>query len=93
LYAAQTGLKQLALELCATMPSLKPSFFVCLFMDFCCLFLFCFVLRQGFFSAVWPGTHSVDQAGLNLTEIHLPLPPECWDQRRVPPHLALKQSI
>jgi hypothetical protein len=24
-----------------------------------------------------PGTHSVDQAGLELTEIHLPLPPEC----------------
>ncbi|CAH6788197.1 Hsd17b12 [Phodopus roborovskii] len=23
----------------------------------------------------WPGTHSVDQAGLELTEIHLPLPP------------------
>ncbi|KAM7319942.1 hypothetical protein ACRRTK_020385 [Alexandromys fortis] len=21
----------------------------------------------------------VDQAGLELTEIHLPLPPECWD--------------
>uniref|UniRef100_A0A8C8UFW4 Protein orai-3 n=1 Tax=Peromyscus maniculatus bairdii TaxID=230844 RepID=A0A8C8UFW4_PERMB len=26
-----------------------------------------------------PGTHSVDQAGLELREIHLPLPPECWD--------------
>jgi hypothetical protein len=26
-----------------------------------------------------PGTHFVDQAGLELTEIHLPLPPECWD--------------
>ena len=25
------------------------------------------------------GTHSVDQAGLELTEIHLPLPPECWN--------------
>ena len=23
---------------------------------------------------------SVDQAGLELTEIHLPLPPECWDK-------------
>ena len=32
-----------------------------------------------------PGTHSVDQAGLELTEIHLPLPPECWDLRHVPP--------
>jgi hypothetical protein len=26
-----------------------------------------------------PGTHSVDQAGLELTEIYLPLPPKCWD--------------
>jgi hypothetical protein len=26
-----------------------------------------------------PGTHSVDQAGLELTEIHLPLPSKCWD--------------
>jgi hypothetical protein len=24
-------------------------------------------------------THSIDQAGLKLTEIHLPLPPDCWD--------------
>jgi hypothetical protein len=23
----------------------------------------------------WPGTHYVDQTGLRLTEIHLPLPP------------------
>jgi hypothetical protein len=30
-----------------------------------------------------PGTHSVDQAGLKLTEILLPLPPECW--RCAPP--------
>ena len=26
-----------------------------------------------------PGTHSVDQAGLELTKIRLPLPLECWD--------------
>ena len=25
------------------------------------------------------GAYSVDQAGLDLTEIRLPLPPECWD--------------
>ena len=25
------------------------------------------------------GTHHVDQAGLELTEIDLPLPPKCWD--------------
>ena len=31
-------------------------------------------------SSTWPGAHCVDQAGLYLTEIHLPLPPECWEQ-------------
>ncbi|KAM7320530.1 hypothetical protein ACRRTK_020973 [Alexandromys fortis] len=30
-------------------------------------------------SPVCPGTCFVDQADLKLTEIHLPLPPECWD--------------
>jgi hypothetical protein len=36
------------------------------------------ILRQGFSccSLVCPGTHSVDQAGLELTEIYLPLPSE-----------------
>ena len=28
--------------------------------------------------AVLPRTNSVDQGGLELTEIHLPLPPKCW---------------
>lgn len=32
--------------------------------------------------------HSVDQAGLELTEIHLPLPPQRWDQRCELPHQA-----
>jgi hypothetical protein len=27
----------------------------------------------------FPGTHSVDLAGLKLTNICLPLPPKCWD--------------
>jgi hypothetical protein len=26
-----------------------------------------------------PETHSVDLDGLKLTQIHLSLPPECWD--------------
>ena len=44
-----------------------------------CLALFCF-LRQGLSqSSDCPGTHYVDQVGLELTEICLPLPPECWD--------------
>ncbi|KAK7826015.1 hypothetical protein U0070_009896 [Myodes glareolus] len=29
----------------------------------------------------WPGAHSVDQTGLKLIEIHLPQPPERWNQR------------
>ena len=31
-----------------------------------------------------PGTHHVDQAGLELTEIHLPLSLECWDPKCEP---------
>ena len=26
-----------------------------------------------------PGAHFVEQSGLRLTKIHLPLPPKCWD--------------
>jgi hypothetical protein len=29
----------------------------------------------------YPWTDYVDQAGLQLTEIHLPLPSECWEER------------
>lgn len=38
-----------------------------------------------------PGTHSVAQTGLALTQIHLPLAPECWDSRRAlpPPELPV----
>jgi hypothetical protein len=37
-------------------------------------------LRQGFFGSLdCPRTRFVDQAGLELTVISLPLPPECWD--------------
>ena len=32
-----------------------------------------------------PGTHLVDQAGLELTEIHLPLPPRNWEYSDAPP--------
>ena len=37
-----------------------------------------------------PGTHSVDQAGLELTEIHLPLPPLGLKEHRTIP--ALRKS-
>ena len=42
--------------------------------------LFCFP-RQGFSVALEPVLELalVDQAGLELTEIRLPLPPECWN--------------
>ena len=42
-------------------------------------FVFLFFLRWGFlYSPGCPGTHYVDQAGFQLTEMLLPLPPECW---------------
>ena len=47
---------------------------------FVTVFLFCFVFETGSFyidSACCPRTpHHVDQADLELTEIHLPLPPD-----------------
>ena len=40
--------------------------------------LFCFLFFEtGFF--VCPGTSTVAQAGIKLTEIHLSLLPGCWD--------------
>ena len=44
-----------------------------------CFVLFCFQDRVSLCSPKCPGTHSVDQAGLELTEIHLPLPSKCWN--------------
>jgi hypothetical protein len=35
------------------------------------------------------GTHSVDQAGLELTEVCLPLLPECWDKGMSHHHLVV----
>jgi hypothetical protein len=42
---------------------------------FCALFLH----RVSPSSLDWRGTCGVDQAGLGLTEIPQPLPPECWE--------------
>ncbi|GAB1295478.1 Sodium-coupled monocarboxylate transporter 1 [Apodemus speciosus] len=36
-----------------------------------------------------PGTPYVDRSDLKLTEIHLPLPPKCWDQAQLMPYLVL----
>ena len=56
--------------------------------------LFCFVtfLRQGSLcnSPGCPGSHSVDQTDLKLTEIHLPLAPEFWNYRHAPSPSAAK---
>jgi hypothetical protein len=55
-----------------------------------------FILFYGFFayhvslcSNGWPRFHCVDLAGLEVTEICLPLPPECWDQSYAP-HVHLR---
>jgi hypothetical protein len=45
---------------------------------FVCLFV-CFSDRISLCGPSCPGTCSVDQAGLELVEIHLPLPLEYWD--------------
>ena len=42
-------------------------------------FFFLFLVFWDSFSLCNPGTHCVDQDGLELTEIHLPLPPEFWE--------------
>ena len=44
-------------------------------------FLITFFLRQGFSVDLVPVPELalVDQAGIELTEVRLPLPPECWD--------------
>ena len=53
-----------------------------MFATVCLVFcFFVFFSRQGFAVALEPVLELafVDLAGLKLTEIGLPLPPECWD--------------
>jgi hypothetical protein len=38
-----------------------------------------FFFETGFLCVTLGGTHFVDQDGLELTEIHLPLSPKYWD--------------
>lgn len=45
------------------------------------------------FSFDCPGTHSVDQAVLQLRDPPLPLPLDCWDNRHAPPHLTFLSSL
>lgn len=59
------------------------------------LYISLYVLARDFFEIRfccpdYPGTHLVDQTGLDLTEVHQPLPPKCWDLKGAssPPGLA-----
>jgi hypothetical protein len=68
----------------------KKTFFLCLesFLFFPVFFAWAFVVVVWFYlfqykvppgSLDWPGSHHIDQAGLELTEICLLLPPRSWD--------------
>ena len=62
--------------------------FVVVLFHFCYVFWFVLVLvywdKVSLCSSGCPGTHSVDhQGGLKLTEICLPLPLKCWNNRHV----------
>ena len=52
--------------------------FVCFVLLFVCLFYF-FRDRVSLCSLGCPGTHSVDQAGLELRDLPVSRPTECWD--------------
>ena len=58
----------------------KLGFYKISFLFVCFFVLFCFS-RQGFSVILEPVLELalIDQGGLKLTEICLPLPPECWD--------------
>lgn len=59
---------------------------LCVFSTFClcCMYIYTYIVfsRQDF---LCPGTQSVNQDGLKLTEICLPLVLECWGQRCAAP--------
>jgi hypothetical protein len=55
------------------------------------LFVFIFHERVSLCGSDCAAIHFLDQAGLGLSEINLPLPPECWDQRCVPLLPAVNQ--
>lgn len=49
-------------------------------LELCMKFFVVLFFETGFlFSPACPGTWSIDQTGLKLTEIQLSLPLECWD--------------
>lgn len=51
----------------------------------CLIFIYLFLVSISLCSFGFPGTHYVNQANLELTEMFLSLPAEYWDQRHVPP--------
>ena len=53
--------------------------YLAVFFFFCCCC--CLFFETEFLCSFrsCPGTSSVDQAGLELTDVCLPLPPKCWD--------------
>lgn len=56
-------------------------------------FVFYFGDMVSLCSSGWLETCKVDQATLELSEIHLPLTPECWDFRYAPQHLSFKRDL
>ncbi|EDL24795.1 mCG147845 [Mus musculus] len=76
------GFLRLELQVAQARPpaELDSDMYSWVFFVFLFLFLFFWFFETGFRnpgSPGCPGTHSVDQAGLEL--ILLPLPPKCWD--------------
>ena len=64
------------------LPYSPQGLILCVWIWLFCLFVGWLVVvfqdRVSLCSPGFPG-HSVNQVGLELTEIHLPLPPKCWD--------------
>lgn len=54
---------------------------------YCIYFVLTFLAKNGVETGC-PGNHYIDQPGLELTEIHLPLPPKCWGRGVVHSGLA-----
>ena len=51
--------------------------------------MFCSVVTKSLYVLAVLELTCVDQAGFELTEIHLPLLPQCWDESCAPSCLAL----
>jgi hypothetical protein len=67
--------------------------FVCLFLLL--LFWFCFCFFETGFLCIVPAVLelTLETRLASNSEIRLPLPPKCWDQRRAPPHPAKAELL